>query len=86
MKICQNAVFNIKWKKTHFPKKEFYAITGFDAKRILQQNLVKIWQKCISQTEMVKTWQNAVLKLQWSKAHFLRKSCIPLENLVQNNK
>ena len=54
-------------------KKELYSMSGFNVKRIFQQ-------------EKMKTWQNAVLKLQWSKTRFLRKICLPSGNLMQNNK
>ena len=38
-------------------------MTGFDAKRNFQR-------------EMVKTWQNALMNPQWSKTQFSRKSYI----------
>ena len=41
-------------------KKELYCMTGFDAKRIFQR-------------EMVKTWQNALTNPQWSKTQFSRE-------------
>ena len=41
-------------------KKDLYFMSGFDAKRIFQR-------------EMVKSWQNAVFNLKWRKTHFSRK-------------
>ena len=44
-------------------QKEFYSMSGFDAKRIFQR-------------EMVKILKNAVFNPQWSKTQFSRKSYI----------
>ena len=46
-------------------------MTGFNAKRIFQR-------------EMVKTWQNALINPQWSKTQFCKKFFILSVDLMQN--
>ena len=64
-RICEHLAkrcFQVTMAQNTVFKKELYCMSGFDAKHIFLQ-------------EMVKIWQNAVLNPKWSKIQFSRKSC-----------